>query len=95
MKQMTNRALLQHQVDSGLRLDHDPGTCGTCACRQLFGAVAAEMLREIEAGEPDLAEWTARIDARWRDSKFVKLWAEEQAAGRDPRAAFAARGWEP
>lgn len=91
---MTKRELLQAQVESGLRLDHDPDVCGTCAFRQLFGIVAEEMLREIEVGEPDLAEWTARIDARWKDMKFVKLWAEEAAAGRDPRAAFEQRGWE-
>jgi hypothetical protein len=91
---MTNRELLQAQADGCSSLDHDPDVCGTCAYRQLFGIVAAEMLREIEIGEPDFAEWAARIDARWKDSKFVKLWTEESSAGRDPRAAFEKRGWE-
>jgi hypothetical protein len=26
---------------------------------------------------------------------FFKLWQEEEAAGRDPKQAFAERGWEP
>ena len=91
---MTNRELLQAQVDGSLALDHDPDVCGTCAHRQLFGVVAAEVLREIEVGEPDIAEWAVRIDARWKDTKFVKLWTEELTAGRDPQAAFAERGWE-
>jgi hypothetical protein len=91
---MTNRELLRAQVNGGAFLDHDPDVCGTCAHRQLMGIVAAEMLKEIEVGEPDLAEWTVRVDARWKDTKFVKLWADEQTAGRDPRAAFVARGWE-
>ena len=91
---MTNRELLQYQVREGLALDHDPETCGTCAHRQIFGIVAGEMLREIEVGEPDLAEWSDRVEARWKDTKFVKLWTDELAAGRDPREAFAQRGWE-
>ena len=91
---MTNRELLQAQVEGSGLLDHDPEVCGMCTHRQLFGIVAAEMLREIEVGEPDITEWAERVDARWRSTKFVKLWAEESAAGRDPRAAFEQRGWE-
>jgi len=31
----------------------------------------------------------------WENSKFFKLWQEEQKAGRDPHQAFKDRGWEP
>lgn len=41
-----------------------------------------------------MARWSAEADRRWRESKFHRLWAEKVATGRDPRAAFAARGWE-
>lgn len=58
----------------------------------------AEVAREmIEAGEFDdvVSKWATESQRRWEDSKFVKLWQEEQKAGRDPHQAFKDRGWEP
>ena len=74
-------------------VDHDAETCAVCYQRVGQAQVAREML----AGG-DLAGamgcWELEQERRWRDGKFYRLWAEEQAAGRDPRAAFVARGWE-
>jgi hypothetical protein len=74
--------------------DHDGDTCGMCHQRILGAEVAREM---IEAGEYEdvVSKWADEVQRRWEDSKFFKLWQEEEAAGRDPRQAFKDRGWEP
>jgi hypothetical protein len=56
---------------------------GLCYYTSLGSKVAREMLR---AGDYDNAvgKWVAETKRRWNDSKFVKLWEEEQKAGRDP-----------
>jgi len=92
---MTKREVLKLHVDGLSSLDCDPEICGVCAFRKVQGEVAAEILREVEVGEPDFDEWTERSSKRWDESKFVKLWRDEQAAGRDPAEAFKARGWTP
>jgi hypothetical protein len=75
-------------------LDHDPETCGMCHYRFLNAQVARELL---EAGEYEdvMDKWEAEAHRRWEESKFFKLWTEEQKAGRDPHQAFKDRGWEP
>lgn len=85
---------LERMARSDDLVEHDGEACGQCLHAILGAQVAREM---IEAGEyEDVVEkWAAETKRRWEGSKFFKLWAEEQKAGRDPREAFKERGWEP
>jgi hypothetical protein len=42
--------------------------------------------------EDVVSKWAEEARRRWEDSKFFKLWQDEQKAGRDPRKAFQDRG---
>ncbi|MCI0680472.1 MAG: hypothetical protein L0Y71_00085 [Gemmataceae bacterium] len=85
---------LERMARSDDAVDHDGETCGMCHTIILGAEVAREM---IEAGEYEdvVSKWAAESLRRWEKSKFFKLWQKEQKAGRDPRQAFAERGWEP
>jgi hypothetical protein len=85
---------LERMARSDDLVDHDGETCGMCHNIILGAQVAREM---IEAGEYEdvVSKWAAEARRRWENSKFFKLWQEEQKAGRDPHKAFQDRGWEP
>jgi hypothetical protein len=85
---------LERMARSDALVDHDGETCGMCHNIILGAQVAREM---IEAGEYEdvVSKWADEARRRWEESKFFKLWQEEQKAGRDPHQAFKDRGWEP
>jgi hypothetical protein len=85
---------LERMARSDAVVDHDGETCGMCHNIILGAQVAREM---IEAGEYEdvVSKWAQEAQRRWRNSKFFKLWQQEQKAGRDPHKAFEERGWEP
>jgi len=85
---------LQRMARTDEGLEHDGTTCGQCYHAILGAQVAREM---FESGEYEdvVRKWAAQTKRRWESSKFFKLWAKEQQAGRDPREAFEERGWEP
>ena len=89
-KPVDDKAFLENQLRHA-RLQHDVETCGTCYQRSLWAVVAREML---EREDYSIVRWADEGTRRWRESKFVKLWQEEEAAGRDPKQAFKARGWQ-
>ena len=84
---------LERMARSDELVDHDGETCGQCHNMILGAQVAREM---IEAGEYEdvVSKWAAEAKRRWEESKFFKLWTDEEKAGRDPRKAFKERGWE-
>ena len=92
--QISDRDFLQRMARSDELVDHDGETCGMCHNMILGAQVAREML---EAGEYEdvVSKWSVEAWRRWQNSKFFKLWQEEQKAGRDPHQAFKERGWEP
>ena len=91
---MNTKELLEHVADP--LVDHTDDTCGLCARQLIQAAVAKEILVQTpEPGEALLKVWSQESDRRWRESKFVKLWEEEKAAGREPTLAFEAKGWQP
>lgn len=93
---MIDRDFLEHMAKSDAYAAHGSGeACGHCHLLFLGAEVAREMLAANDVGDGAIARWADAQDRRWRSSKFVHLWAEERAAGRDPRKAFAACGWEP
>ena len=75
-------------------VEHDGETCGLYHNMILGAQVAREV---IDAGEYEdvVGQWATESRRRWEQSKFFKLWQEEQRAGRDPLRAFEDRGWEP
>ncbi len=91
---ISDQDFLERMARSDDLVDHDGETCGMCHNIILGAEVAREM---IEAGEYEdvVSKWAEETQRRWRDSKFFKLWQEEQKAGRDPHQAFKDRGWEP
>src|SRR5277367_5168 len=91
---ISDQDFLERMARSDELVDHDGETCGMCHYMILGAEVAREM---IEAGEYEdvVSKWAAQHKRRWEKSKFVKLWQEEQKAGRDPHKAFEERGWEP
>lgn len=90
---VSNQGFLERMARSDELADHDGEACGQCRHMILGAEVAREM---IEAGEYEdvVSRWAAETERRWRATEFFKLWHDETAAGRDPRAAFEARGWE-
>jgi hypothetical protein len=92
--QIGDRDFLERMARSDDLVDHDGETCGLCHNMILGAQVAREM---IEAGEYEdvVSKWAAEARRRWEDSKFYKLWQQEQKAGRDPHQAFKDRGWGP
>jgi hypothetical protein len=91
---ISDQDFLERMARSDELVDHDGQTCGMCHNIILGAQVAREM---IEAGEYEdvVSKWATEVRRRWEDSKFFKLWQEEQKAGRDPHQAFKDRGWEP
>jgi cytochrome c551/c552 len=91
---MSDQDFLERMARSDALVDHDGETCGMCHQMILGAQVAREML---EAGEYEdvVAKWADEARRRWEESKFYKLWQEEEQAGRDPHQAFKERGWEP
>jgi hypothetical protein len=91
---ISDQDFLERMARSDDLVDHDGETCGMCHNMILGAQVAREM---IEAGEYEdvVSKWAAENKRRWEQSKFFKLWQEEQKAGRDPHKAFEDRGWEP
>jgi hypothetical protein len=91
---ISDQDFLERMARSDDLVDHDGETCGLCHNIILGAQVAREM---IEAGEYEdvVSHWAAETRRRWEKSKFVKLWQDEQKAGRDPHQAFQDRGWEP
>jgi hypothetical protein len=85
---------LERMARSDDLVDHGGETCGLCHHTILGARVAREL---IEAGEYEdvVSKWAAETKRRRETSKFVKLWQNEQKAGRDPHQAFRDRGWEP
>jgi len=91
---ISDQEFLERMAHSDELVDHDGTTCGQCCYSILGGEVAREMIDEGEY-EDVVSKWAAEHKRRWEASKFVKLWKKEKKAGRDPRKAFAERGWEP
>ena len=91
---LSDQDFLERMARSDALVDHDGETCGMCHNMILGAQVAREM---IEAGEYEdvVSKWETESRRRWEQSKFFKLWQEEQRAGRDPHRAFQERGWEP
>ncbi len=91
---ISDQDFLKRMAHSDELVDHDGRTCGQCCYSILGGEVAREM---IDAGEYEdvVSKWAAEHKRRWEATKFAKLWKKEKKAGRDPRKAFAERGWRP
>jgi hypothetical protein len=91
---ISDQDFLERMASSDALVDHDGETCGLCHNMILGAQVAREM---IEAGEYDdvVDKWSTESRRRWEQSKFFKLWQEEQRAGRNPHQAFQERGWGP
>jgi hypothetical protein len=91
---ISDQDFLERMARSDDLVDHEGETCGMCHNIILGAEVAREMI-EVGEDEDVVSKWAAETQRRWRDSKFFKLWQEEQKAGRDPHQAFKDRGWEP
>jgi hypothetical protein len=91
---ISDQDFLERMARSDDLVDHDGEICGMCHNIILGAEVAREMI-ETGAYEDVVSQWASETQRRWRDSKFFKLWQEEQKAGRDPHQAFKDRGWEP
>lgn len=91
---ISDQDFLERMARSDEMVDHDGAACGMCHNMIIGAEVAREM---IEAGEYEdvVDEWATESRRRWEESKFFRLWQEEQSAGRDPHQAFKDRGWEP
>jgi hypothetical protein len=91
---ISDQDFLERMARSDDLVDHDGETCGMGHNIILGAEVAREMI-EAGAYEDVVSKWAEETQRRWRNSKFFKLWQEEQKAGRDPHQAFKDRGWEP
>lgn len=94
---MTDEEFLKSMSGLDALVDHDvdPETCvcGHCFHQFVMAQTARDMLAAGDT-EDGIRRWSDEAQNRWRQSKFFLLWREEEAAGRDPHAAFAERGWE-
>ena len=91
---ISDQDFLERMARSADLVDHDGETCGVCYNMILGAQVAREM---VEAGEYEdvVSKWAAEARRRWENSKFFKLWQDEQKTGRDPHQAFKERHLEP
>ncbi len=91
---ISDQDFLERMARSDELVDHDRELCGMCHNVMLGAEVAREL---IEAGDYEdvVSKWAAETKRRWENSKFFKLWHQEEKAGRDPRQACKDRGWEP
>jgi hypothetical protein len=94
LKTMSDLDFLSSMARGDELNDHDIETCGLC-CRQYINAEVAREMIAAGQWENGTQVWAEESWRRWQESKFFKLWQEEQTAGRDPHQAFAERGWEP
>ena len=91
---LNDQEFLERMARSDEAVDHDGETCGMCH-QIIVGAQTARDMLAAGEWEDVVSKWAEESQRRWRESKFFKLWQEEQAAGRNPHQAFAERGWEP
>lgn len=91
---LSDQEFLERMARSDELVDEDGETCGMCH-NIILGALVAREMIEAGAYEDVVSKWASETQRRWRNSKFFKLWQEEQKAGRDPHEAFRDRGWEP
>lgn len=94
---MSERELLESLARSDRLMDHpdcmtEEGTCGCCMTLWCMAEAARRLLKK-ESGT-STAEWDKEYKKLWHNSKYYKLYQEEQEAGRDPHKAFEERGWE-
>jgi hypothetical protein len=92
--QISGQEFLERMARSDDCVDHDGETCGLCH-NMIVGAQTARDMLAAGEWEDVVSKWAEESQRRWRESKFFKLWQEEEAAGRDPHKAFEERGWEP
>ena len=92
MEPMSDREFLESMARSDRLVDHEDN-CGHCAMMIIMAQTARDLLAEGEVLD-GMAKWADEHRRRWQESKYFKLYQEEQAAGRDPAKAFEARGWE-
>lgn len=105
-RRMNDREFLESMSRSDRLLDHEDN-CGQCHNMWCMAEAAREMLAEgnIPDESPDssnegdtyfqgIAKWSDLATRKWQESKYFKLFQEEQAAGRSPSKAFEERGWE-
>jgi hypothetical protein len=92
--EISDQDFLERMARSDALVDHDGETCGMC-CNMILGAQTARDLLAAGEYEDVVNKWAEEARRRWEETKFFKLWQEEEAAGRDPHKAFEERGWEP
>lgn len=92
-REMTDKQFLESMSQSDSLVDHEDG-CGMCEHQRIMAQVAREMLAAGNT-EDAISKWSDETHRRWNDTKYVKLWQEAVAAGRDPHEVFEERGWEP
>jgi hypothetical protein len=91
---MSDREFLESMARGDSLIDHDIEQCGMCCQQYIMAQTARDLLAEGEILN-GISKWAEEQQRRWRETKFFKLWQEEEAASRDPHKAFAERGWEP
>lgn len=89
---LSDREFLESMARCDRLVDHEDN-CGHCATQMIHAQTARDLLAEGDVLD-GIAKWSAESQRRWRQSKYFKLYQREQAAGRDPKKAFAKRGWE-
>ncbi len=90
---VSDQEFLERMARSAEFVIEDRETCGI-ACKMLIEADVARELLDAGEYEDVRRKWSAESWRRWQDSKFFKLWQQEQQAGRNPHQAFQDRGWE-
>lgn len=96
MDEKENIENLKIFVKLGENLEHDIETCGQCYFSYNMAQVSKEMLEKGDTkGKDVIKRMIEEHRKRWENSKYIKLWSEESAAGRDPRKVFEKRGWLP
>jgi hypothetical protein len=89
----TEKQLMESIARHDEILEYEDG-CGLCHHKILMAEVARDIVKSGDFSNA-LERWDKEVKKRWQESKYFKLWQKEKAAGRDPNAAFAKRGWEP
>jgi hypothetical protein len=92
-RKQSDKEFLESMSNMDALVDHEDG-CGQCEHQRIMAQTARDLLAAGNITD-GIKQWSDESMRRWNETKYVKLWHEEVAAGRDPHKAFEERGWEP
>lgn len=75
--------------------EHGVENCGHCLFLQCQAEAAQEVLTMDPLPDDGLIKMSDLHWQKWKSTEMYEVFKAEKLAGRDPKEAFAKRGWNP